>query len=61
LAELVARIVRDLAMPLGEPTRLTGLRGSASALLLARFHSAHPRPILVLAADAAAPRRSRPT
>jgi len=54
LAELVARIVRDLASPLGEPTRLTGLRGSASALLLARFHTAHPRPIVVLAADAAA-------
>jgi len=53
LADLVARLARDIALPLGEPIRLTGLRGSASALLLARFHVAHPRPVLVLTADTA--------
>ncbi len=53
LSDLITRLARDLAAPLGEPIRLTGLRGSASALLLARLQAAHPRPVLVLVADTA--------
>ena len=51
LSELVARLTRDLHVPLAEPIRLTGLRGSASALVLAKLYAARPRPVLVLAAD----------
>jgi transcription-repair coupling factor (superfamily II helicase) len=52
-SELVARLARDLERPLGEPIRLTGLRGSASALVLARLYATRRRPVLVLAADTA--------
>ena len=51
LADLIARLARDLSLAPREPIRLTGLRGSASALLLARFQAAHSRPIVVLTAD----------
>jgi transcription-repair coupling factor (superfamily II helicase) len=54
VSEVVARLVRDLDESRGEPIRLTGLRGSASALVLARLHAARPAPVLVLATDAAA-------
>jgi transcription-repair coupling factor (superfamily II helicase) len=53
LSDLVARLGRDLATPLVEPIRLTGLRGSASALALARLCAERPRPVLVLVGDTA--------
>jgi transcription-repair coupling factor (superfamily II helicase) len=54
VGELVARLVRDLDGSLGGPIRLTGLRGSASALVLARLHAQRPAPVLVLASDTTA-------
>jgi transcription-repair coupling factor (superfamily II helicase) len=51
VADLVARLTRDLSTVPREPIRLTGLRGSASALVLARLYAARPRPVVVLAAD----------
>jgi transcription-repair coupling factor (superfamily II helicase) len=54
VSDLVARLARDVEASPGEPIRLTGLRGSASALVLARLHATRPRPVLVLAADTAA-------
>jgi transcription-repair coupling factor (superfamily II helicase) len=52
LAELVARIRRDLDAAPAEPIRVSGLRGSAPALVLARLLAERPRPGLVVAPDA---------
>ncbi len=48
LADLVARLRRDLATG---ALRVSGLRGSAPALCLARLLAAEPRPVLVVAPD----------
>ena len=53
LSDVVARAARALEKPAPEPIRLTGLRGSAPALALARLYAQAPRPVLVLAADTA--------
>jgi transcription-repair coupling factor (superfamily II helicase) len=52
LADLVARLRRDLESPSPHPLRLSGLRGSAPALALARLRAARPGPVLVVAPDA---------
>jgi transcription-repair coupling factor (superfamily II helicase) len=52
LADLVARIRRDLDTAPAEPIRVSGLRGSAPALVLARLLAERPRPGLVVAPDA---------
>ena len=54
LDDLVARLARDLETPPSAPVRVSGLRGSASALCLARVLAARPRPVLVLVADSGA-------
>jgi transcription-repair coupling factor (superfamily II helicase) len=53
LSDLLARLAHELERPRGEPLRMTGLRGSAPALALTRFHAAHPRPVVVLTTDTA--------
>src|SRR5262245_49336868 len=47
LSELVARLERALAESPSTPLRVSGLRGSAPALSLARILGAQPRPIVV--------------
>jgi transcription-repair coupling factor (superfamily II helicase) len=53
LSELVVRIHRDLEAAPSQPVRVSGLRGSAAGLALAQLHARHPRPVLVVAPDAA--------
>jgi transcription-repair coupling factor (superfamily II helicase) len=52
LADLVARLRRELDGPVA-PVRVSGLRGSAPALALARLLGERARPVLVVAPDAA--------
>jgi transcription-repair coupling factor (superfamily II helicase) len=54
LADLIARLRRDLDTAPTESIRVAGLRGSAPALALARLLGERPRPVLVVAPDAAA-------
>jgi len=53
LAELVLRLRRDLDGASSGALRVSGLRGSAPAFSLARLLAERPRPVLVIAADAA--------
>jgi transcription-repair coupling factor (superfamily II helicase) len=53
LAELVGRLGRDLDRGPAGPLRISGLRGSAPALCLARLLAERQRPVLVVAADGA--------
>jgi hypothetical protein len=53
LAELVLRLRRDLDGTSAGTLRVSGLRGSAPAFCLARLLAERPRPVLVVAADAA--------
>jgi transcription-repair coupling factor (superfamily II helicase) len=51
LSELIERGLALLDRPATRVVRATGLRGSASALALARLHATRPRPVVVVAAD----------
>src|SRR6185503_28230 len=52
VAELVARLVEALDQNPAAPLRVSGLRGSAPALALARLLAARPRPVVVTLASA---------
>ena len=52
LADLVARLARALDEAPSAPVRVSGLRGSAPALCLARLVAERPRPMLVTLANA---------
>jgi transcription-repair coupling factor (superfamily II helicase) len=52
LADLVARLRRDLETPSPDRIRVSGLRGSAPALCLARLLALRPGPVLVVVPDA---------
>ncbi|HKA29790.1 MAG TPA: transcription-repair coupling factor [Candidatus Binatia bacterium] len=52
LADLVARLRRELDSPSASAIRVSGLRGSAPALCLARLLADRPQPVLVVAPDA---------
>ena len=52
LADLVVRLRRELDTRPADPIRVSGLRGSAPALCLARLLADRPHPVLVVAPDA---------